>query len=275
MSHLNIAKHCWIILLQLRVFRKENKLGVVWPSHLTYAPTNPYRLHFRRISKLDVIISPRAEIFIPTNVNSPIYTPIMTLDVEKALSLIDAAHGEDPNKIDVDGNPVPYELHYARKMTQYLNLHTPDSDPLLTVAVRAQHFRRWEVPRDSYPRTKVGYFAWRVFLKKRQADQVKELCLQSQASEEEAGKVASLIAKEDLKKGEGQGDPEAQILEDVACLVFLDDQFDQFEKEHDEEKIISILKKTWLKMGKRGQDLALEMDLSPRAKELVSKALAG
>lgn len=41
-----------------------------------------------------------------------------------------------------------------------------------------------------------------------------------------------------------------------------------------DQKIISILQKTWVKMGKRGQDLALEMDLSDRAKELVGKALA-
>lgn len=87
--------------------------------------------------------------------------------------------------------------------------------------------------------------------------------------------MGALIAKDDLKKGEGKGDSETQVMEDVACLVFLDDQFDEFEKNHDEDKIISILQKTWVKMGKRGQELALKMDLSPRAKELVGKALAG
>lgn len=111
-------------------------------------------------------------------------------------------------------------------------------------------------------------------MKKRQAEQVKEICLQCDFTEEEASRVASLIAKEDLKKGEGKGDPEAQVLEDVACLVFLKDQFDAFEKEHDEDKIIRILQKTWVKMGERGQQLALGMDMSERAKEMVGKALA-
>lgn len=41
-----------------------------------------------------------------------------------------------------------------------------------------------------------------------------------------------------------------------------------------DDKIISILQKTWVKMGKKGQELALQMDLSPRARELVGKALA-
>ncbi len=111
-------------------------------------------------------------------------------------------------------------------------------------------------------------------MKKRQAEQVKEICLQCDFTAQEATRVASLVAKEDLKKGEGQGDPEAQVLEDVACLVFLKDQFEEFEKGHDEEKIIRILQKTWVKMGARGQQLALEMNMADRAQEMVGKALA-
>ena len=142
----------------------------------------------------------------------------MVQDIQQALSLIDEGHSKDPRKTP---SGEPYELHYGQRMTHYLDLHTPNPSPLLQVAVRAQHFRRWEVPRDSYPKTKPGYFAWRTFLKKRQAEQVKEICLACGFSEEEAGRVASLIAKEDLKKGEGKGDAEAQVLEDCACLVFL------------------------------------------------------
>jgi len=142
----------------------------------------------------------------------------MAPNIDEALRLIDEAHTADPRKTS---SGEPYELHYAQKMTHYLDLHTPDASALLQVAVRAQHFRRWEVPRDSYPKTKPGYFAWRTFLKKRQSEQVKEICLTCGFGEEEAGRVASLIAKEELKKGEGKGDEEAQVLEDCACLVFL------------------------------------------------------
>jgi len=142
----------------------------------------------------------------------------MAPNIEQALALVDEAHSNDPRKTSSNE---PYELHYAQRMTHYLDLHTPDSSPLLQVAVRAQHFRRWEVPRDSYPKTRPGYFAWRTFLKKRQAEQVEQICLTCGFSEEEAGRVARLIAKEELKKGEGKGDAEAQVLEDCACLVFL------------------------------------------------------
>jgi hypothetical protein len=202
----------------------------------------------------------------------------MAPSIDKALSLIDVAHSLDPKTHETsNGTPTrtPYELYYAQRMTHYLYQHTPQPSPLLLTAVRAQHFRRWEVPRDTYPRTKAGYFAWRTHLKTRQAEQVKEICLQCSYSEEEANHVAALIAKEDLKKGEGKGDPEAQVLEDVACLVFLDDQFDEFEKGHDEEKIVEILRKTWGKMGERGRELALGMELSERARGMIKKALEG
>lgn len=202
-------------------------------------------------------------------------------NLQEALTQIDAAHSQDP-RVHTPNN-TPYELHYAQRMTHYLDLHTPSATPLLQLAVRAQHFRRWEVPRDSYPKTRPGYFAWRTYLKKRQAEQVKEICLSCAFSEEDASHVAALIAKEDLKKGEGKGDPEAQVLEDCACLVFLDDQFDDYEKkwkeEHDSEeeadqKMIGILQKTWAKMGDRGRELALQVDLSEKARELVGRALA-
>jgi hypothetical protein len=198
----------------------------------------------------------------------------MPPNVPAALAAIDVAHSEDPNKVSIDGKEVPYELHYAQKCTRYLDLHVQSDapSPLLTIAIRAQHFRRWEVPRDTFPKTKPGYFAWRTHLKKRQGQQVKEICLLPEMgfSEDDADRVAALIAKEGLKDGE----PEVQILEDVACLVFLDDQFEQFEQTVDEEKMINILRKTWGKMSPRGRDLALQMDLSSRAKALVSRALA-
>jgi NTP pyrophosphatase (non-canonical NTP hydrolase) len=189
---------------------------------------------------------------------------------EAAISLIDEAHSQDPNITIVDGKDVPYELHYARKMTHYLSLRSPDASPILKVAIRAQHFRRWEIPRSSYPATKAGYFSWRTFLKKRQADLAAAICVGCNFTTEEAEEVAKLIRKEDLKKNE-----ETQVLEDVACLVFLDDQFEAFEKEHDEKKIIDILRKTWGKMSERGHELALEIPMSETSKELIGKALAG
>jgi hypothetical protein len=189
---------------------------------------------------------------------------------EAAIALIDEAHAQDPRISIVDGKDIPYELRYAQQMSHYLALRTPTASPVLKVAIRAQHFRRWEVPRDTYPMTRAGYLSWRAFLKKRQADLAAAICLGCNFTTEEAEEVAKLIRKEDLKMHE-----ETQILEDVACLVFLDDQFETFEKEHDEEKIIAILRKTWGKMSERGHELALEIPMPDSSKVLIGKALAG
>lgn len=189
---------------------------------------------------------------------------------ETALKLIDEAHAQDPKKIEVNGKEIPYELHYSQKMSSYLEKRYPAAPDTLRLAIRAQHFRRWEIPRDSYPMTKVGYHAWRTYLKKRQADLASQICLDVGYSEQDATKVAHFIRKEDLKK-----DEQTQILEDVACLLFLDDQFEEFEKQHDEEKITNILRKTWGKMSDSGHKLALEIPMSERCKNLVGKALAG
>lgn len=97
-----------------------------------------------------------------------------------------------------------------------------------------------------------------------------QICVACGYDEDDATRVAHLIRKEDLKK-----DEETQVLEDVACLVFLDDQFEEFEKQHDEEKIVKILQKTWGKMSEKGHELALQLPMSDRCKDLVSKALAG
>lgn len=195
----------------------------------------------------------------------------MATPYDRALAAIDAAHALDPKKVAVEGGQEkPYELHYADKMTAYLRKRNPDASEPLRLAIRAQHLRRWEVPRDSYPMTKLGYHAWRNALKKRQADIAKGYCLDAGYDEQEAERVACLVRKEDLKS-----DEETQVLEDVACLVFLDDQFEEFERGYDEEKIITILRKTWGKMSEEGHMLALEIPMGDRPKELVAKALAG
>ncbi|KAI9782410.1 MAG: hypothetical protein M1816_001908 [Peltula sp. TS41687] len=186
----------------------------------------------------------------------------------RALTAIDGAHAEDPRKIG-ETDSIPYELHYARKMTGYLERLSPEASAELRLAVRAQHLRRWEVARDSYPMNRQGYHAWRTALKKRQAQMATELCRGSGYAQAEADRVGALIRKENLKT-----DVECQILEDVACLVFLDDQFDAFEKEHDEGKIVSILRKTWAKMSERGHEVALQMVMSDRARGLIEKALS-
>ncbi|OAQ85339.1 glutamyl-tRNA synthetase [Purpureocillium lilacinum] len=194
----------------------------------------------------------------------------------QGLVLIDEAHSQDPNKIDGPDGPktLPYELHYARKMTRWLEARCPDASPELQLACRAQHFKRWELPRSAFPMTRPGYLTWRAKQKTQAATQVASLLASASVSpplpEEARARIAALVRKESLAT-----DAETQALEDVACLVFLDDQFDDFEAKADidEDKVVGILRKTWAKMSEPGRALALGMDLSERAKLLIGRAL--
>ncbi|KAK3072635.1 hypothetical protein LTR53_006450 [Teratosphaeriaceae sp. CCFEE 6253] len=192
-------------------------------------------------------------------------------DFAKARDLIYDAHNGDPNKHTIgDGKEVPYETHYAEQMEHYLSKRAPEASDVLKLAVCGQHFRRWEVPRSDYPMTKIGYHTWRTHLKKRQAKLVGEILEACRYATDDIKRCISLIEKEGLK----QGEDEVQVLEDVACLVFLDDQFEQFKDKHDEAKIVHILKKTWGKMSGEGQSLALSIPMTDECKTLVQKALA-
>jgi hypothetical protein len=69
-------------------------------------------------------------------------------------------------------------------------------------------------------------------------------------------RVAALIRKERLKR-----DPEAQALEDVACLVFIRWYFGDFAAGHPQEKVLDIVAKTGRKMSAEGRAAALALGL--------------
>ena len=69
-------------------------------------------------------------------------------------------------------------------------------------------------------------------------------------------------------------DPEAQVLEDALCLVFLETQLDEFAARTDEEKVLDVIRKTAGKMSERGLALASELPLAARAQSLLGRALS-
>jgi hypothetical protein len=71
--------------------------------------------------------------------------PALEPNYARAIELIDEAHSLDPKIIPSaaeESGTVPYELHYARKMTRWLAVRCPTAAPGLQVACRAQHFKR-------------------------------------------------------------------------------------------------------------------------------------
>jgi len=187
----------------------------------------------------------------------------------EAIARFDAANAADPHREVSEGVESPKELLYAQRMTAWLDRLAPDASEALRLAARSQHIRRWTIPRNEYPMDRRGYLQWRTALGKFHAATAGEILREVGYQEETISRVQALIRKEGLKT-----DPEAQLLEDVICLVFLESYFAEFARQHDEEKLIGIVRKTWKKMSPRGHEAALTLELPPDLHRIVEKALA-
>ena len=187
---------------------------------------------------------------------------------QAALARFDAANACDPNSEVGDGVARPKELVYADRMTAWLERLAPAASEALRLAARCQHLRRWEVPRATYPMDRAGYHRWRTELANFHAREAGEILRDVGYDQPTIARVQSLVRKQNLKT-----DPEAQLLEDVICLVFLENYFAPFAERHDEPKLIGILQKTWRKMSPRGQTAALAIPLAPEMRRLLEKAL--
>ena len=187
----------------------------------------------------------------------------------RALELIDQANADDPNQEFQDGQAYPKELLYGRRMSACLDQLRPDAHEALKLAARAQHIRRWQVPRSDYPATREGYHRWRTFLYGFHADQAESLLRQAGYEEAIIQAVRRMVGKQGMKK-----DPDVQTIEDVACLVFLEHYFPAFAVSRDEEQLIDIVRKTWRKMSDAGHQHALKLQLPEHLAGIVHKALA-
>jgi len=187
----------------------------------------------------------------------------------QTITLIDAANKQDPHQESRNGTAFPKELLYSQRMTAWLEKLQPDAPETVRIAARAQHICRWMIPRDSYPRTRAGYLQWRTRLYSFHADKTAEIMRQTGYDESSIEQVKRMLRKRGLKK-----EQHPQIIEDIACLVFLESYFADFAADYDEEKIIPIVQKTWKKMSLPAQQAALEMQLPDIAAKLVKKALA-
>jgi len=182
---------------------------------------------------------------------------------ESALAAIDAANAGDPSG---------RELEYSKRMSAMLERFSPEASEVVRLAARAQHIERWKTPRSSYPEGKQGYLAWRTFLYKYHADRAGELLAKAGYDVTTIGRVKSVVAKKMLR-----ADPEAQLLEDVVALVFLENYLAEFavqHREYEEAKFIDILGKTWKKMSPRAREFALAggVDIPSQLMPLVKKA---
>jgi len=169
---------------------------------------------------------------------------------DKAIALFDAANAQDPNQDEGQ----PKELLYAQRMTEMIGRFAPNASEVAQLAVRAQHIKRWTVPRSNYPMTKEGYYAWRTGLYKFHAETAGELMQQAGYDDAMIEQVKAAVGKRGIKTN-----PDTQMLEDVTDLVFIEHYMLAFagsKADYSEEKWLDIIRKTWKKMSDSAHSFA-------------------
>ena len=200
----------------------------------------------------------------------------MTTAYDRAVTLIDAANAEDPRMdSDAAGKQVPRELLYGQRMAEMIVRFTPEADEVQRLAVRAQHIQRWKTPRDSYPMTRDGYMQWRTGLYKFHAETCGRLMQEAGYDDASVERAKQAVGKRGLKVN-----PDTQLLEDVADLVFIEHYMVEFAGQHPdytEEKWLDIVRKTWKKMSERAHAFALsgQLKLPEPLVPLITKAISG
>lgn len=189
----------------------------------------------------------------------------MTDDQLAAVVLaIDEINGDDPNSCA--GQPRA-QWQGQRAMAWTIELDPAPSVPV-QVAARAHHLRRWDMPRSDFPAGRAGYLRWRRDAKQKHAALVSDVLRAHEWPDTEIDRVGALIER----KGLGT-DPETQLVEDAACLVFLETQFDEMVDRLGHDHMVQIVAKTLKKMSGEAISAAASIELSAASQAVLQEAI--
>jgi len=186
----------------------------------------------------------------------------------RAMAAFDSYHQKDPNTEIEAGKTYPGELLYALRMTDTLAHFAPDAGESVKLAARCQHIGRWEIPRQKYPMDRKGYLQWRNEEKIHHARIAEKILSDCGYDADTIGQVKILLLKKELYTH-----ADSQLIEDVACLVFIAYYLEAFAAKHDDEKVVSILRKTAKKMSAAATEGIKDLKVSDKIRGLIKRAL--
>lgn len=187
--------------------------------------------------------------------------------LNKAFVAIDEYNSRDPHTEAVDGARKSRELVYGQRMTEWLDRYSPDAPEYLRIAARAQHIGRWEIPRTDYPMDRKGYLQWRSAEKFHHCNVIEPILISVGYDQDTIEKVKFLLLKKELATNS-----DTQLLEDVVCLVFIQYYLADFAAQHDDEKVVDILRKTIKKITPRCLQEISKLKVNDRIATLLQKA---
>lgn len=188
--------------------------------------------------------------------------------LEIAFNKFDAYNLNDPNKMEWEGTSYAREYFLAIKLYEWVKKIEPAASQELLLASRSQHIGRWEVPRSSYPEGRDAYLKWRKDLAHNHAQTAGEILKDCGYAEDQINRVQQIILKKKIKV-----DHEVQVMENALCLVFLQFQYEDFYPLHEPDKVITILRKSLLKMDQTGHQFALSLTYSAQGLAYIQEAI--
>ncbi len=189
-----------------------------------------------------------------------------------ALAAIDDANAADPTVVTVRDRTGPKEIIHADLVTEWVLRLRPDADEALLLAARGHHFRRWTVPRSSYPPGRAAYLRWRKDLHAQHAKELGLVLADAGYDEPTIVRVQAIVRKDGLARA-GESD-DVQVLEDALCLVFLETQLVEIAARLDPAKLPGVITKTAHKMSGAGLAQIAHVPLGPGARRLLDEAFA-
>lgn len=188
----------------------------------------------------------------------------MTATLDQIFAAIDHANGDDPNSLPAG----PRAFVQGRLATKWLAALAPDASPALQIATRAHHLRRWEIARGDYAKGRAGYLQWRRDNKSHQADAAATILDGAGWPADTTMRVGQLLRRTQLRT-----DSETQVLEDVACLVFLETQFAAMVERTEHDQMVTIVAKTLRKMSAAGIEAAGTLSLTAAGQQIIAEAV--
>lgn len=190
--------------------------------------------------------------------------------LEAAFELFDAYNKQDPRTFVWNDVGYSQEYFFAIKLYDWVLQLDPKANEELRLAARSQHIGRWEIPRESYPDGREPYLKWRKDLALHHAAIASTLMMQAGYAEQQIERVKQIVLKQRIKV-----DPDVQTMENALCLVFLEFQYEEFLKKHeqDPEMLVNILRRSLLKMDSHGHSFALKLTYSDVGLHLIKEAI--
>jgi hypothetical protein len=187
-----------------------------------------------------------------------------------ATQAIDAANALDPTRVSVRGVSLPLALAHGQYAAEWVAELDPTADELVLLAARAHHLRRWELPRSDYEPGRAGYLRWKRDQRQRHARDVADLLTPLGYEADEVALVQAWVRRDHLAT-----DPGSQLVEDAACLVFIETQLADVAGKLEHDHLVDVIRKTAKKMSPAALAAVSRIPLGASEQALLAAALAG